>query len=143
MEPLVALNIAPLNAPHKDLEWLPLTNRDFQIQDLTGYKNHLQAFYEIMNSQLRENDLYGIWESNLPRCYLPSVKVFLDVIRLCCANYEPIKRAIMTPSRTVLFHITPESINEMLLFKPTQPLAPLSMRYLLEQGSKLSTTEVG
>lgn len=31
MEALVALNIAPLNAPHKDLEWLPLADRAFQI----------------------------------------------------------------------------------------------------------------
>ena len=49
----------------------------------------------------------------------------------------------MTPSGTVLFYITPESINEMLHFKPIQPLAPLSMGYLLEQGSKLSTVEIG
>lgn len=119
MEALVALNIAPLNAPHKDLEWLPLADRDFQIQDLIGYKNHLQAFCEIRNSHLSKTDFYGIWESNLPKYYLPLVNVFPDVIHLCCANYEPIKRAVMTPSRTVLFYITPESINEMLHFKPT------------------------
>jgi len=143
MEAPVALNISPLNAPHKDLEWLPLADRDFQIQDLTSDKNHLQAFCEIKNSHVNKTDLYGIWESNLPIYYLPSVNVFPDVIRLCCANYEPTQRAIMSPTGTILFHITPESINEMLHFKPTQPLAPLSMGHLLDEGSKLSTAEIG
>lgn len=44
MEAPVALNIAPLNATHKDLEWLPLADRDFKIQDLIGNENHLQSF---------------------------------------------------------------------------------------------------
>ena len=76
MEALVALNVAPLNAPHKELEWLPLANRDFQIQDLMGIKNHLHTFCEIRNSYLNKTDLYGIWESNLPQYFLPSVNVF-------------------------------------------------------------------
>ena len=76
MEAPIALNIAPLNAPHKDLEGLPLANRDFQIQDLIGDKNHLQAYCEIRNNDLNKNDPFGIWESNLPRYYLPSVNVF-------------------------------------------------------------------
>lgn len=118
MEPPVALNVAPLNAPRKELEWLPLADRDFQIQDLMGIKNHLQTFCEIRNNYLNKIDLYGIWESNLPIYYLPSVNVFLDIIRLCCANYEPTQRVVMSPNGTVLFYITPNSINEMLHFKP-------------------------
>ena len=139
----MARNIAPLNAPHKDLEWLPLVDRDFEIQDLIGDNNHLQAFCEIRNSHLNKTNLYGIWESNLPRYYLPLVNVFPDVIRLCCANYEPTQRAVMSPTGTVLFHITLDSINEMLHFKPSHPLAPLSMGHLVDEGSKLSTAEIG
>ena len=116
MEPPVALNVAPLNAPHNELEWLPTANRDFQIQDLMGIKNHLQTFCEIRNNCLNKTDLYGIWESNLPRYYLPSVNVFPDIIRLCCANYEPTQKEIMSPNGTVLFYIIPDSINEMLQF---------------------------
>lgn len=48
----------------------------------------------------------------------------------------------MTPSQTILFYITVESINEMLHFHCTQPLAPLSMGFLLEQGSELSDSEI-
>lgn len=32
----VALNVAPLNAPHKELEWLPLADKDLQINELIG-----------------------------------------------------------------------------------------------------------
>lgn len=119
MEGPVALNITPLNAPHKELEHLPLADRDYLIQDLLGYQNHLQAVYELRNSYLNQNDVYGIWESNLPRYYLPSMNIFPEIIHLCCENYEPTNRAVKSPSGTTLFHITPDSINQMLNFKPT------------------------
>ena len=48
----------------------------------------------------------------------------------------------MTPSQTVLFYITVESINEMLHFHPIQPLAPLSMGFFLEQSSQLPSSEI-
>jgi len=128
MEAPVALNVARLNSPHKELEWQPLADRDYQIDDMEGYKPHLQAFCEIRNSYKNKADIFGIWESNMPIYYLPSANVFLDLIHQCCANYEPSQRAVMNPSGNVLFYITPQSINEMLQFKPTQPLVPLSMK---------------
>jgi len=120
MEGLVALNITPLNAPHKELEHFPLADKDYLIKDLVGYQNHLQAVCELRNSYLNQNDVYGIWESNLPIYYLPSVNIFPEIIHLCCENYEPTQRGVKTPSGTTLFHITPDSINQMLNFKPTQ-----------------------
>jgi len=78
----------------------------------------------------------------MPIYYLPSVNVFPDLIHQCCANYDPSQRAVMSPSGNVLFYITPQSINEMLQFKPTQPLVPLSMKQLLDQASKLSSAEI-
>ena len=142
MEALIALNVTPPNAPHKELEYLPLADRDFQIQDLVGDKNNLQAFCELRNSYLSKNDFYGIWESNLPMYYLPSVNVFPEIIHLCCENYEPTQRAVKTPSGTTVFHITPDSINQMLNFKPTQLLFPLTMKFLLDEGPKLSSSEI-
>jgi len=142
MEAPVALNIAPLNAPHKDLDWLRLADRDFQIKELYGDMNDLQAFFPIRNSHLSNSDIYGIWESNLSRYYLPLVNVFPDVIHQCCANYDPVSKAVMTPSQTVLFYITAESIYEMLHFHPTQPLASLSMGFFLEQGSQFPNSVI-
>lgn len=43
----MALNVAPLNAQHKELEWIPLADNDFQIKDMMGDKPHLQAFWEL------------------------------------------------------------------------------------------------
>lgn len=142
MEAPVALNITPLNAPHKELEWIPLADRDYQIDDMEGIKHHLQAFYEIRNNFINKSDLLGIWESNMPIYYLPSVNVFPDLIHRCCANYEPSQSAVLDPAGNVLFYITPQSIKEMMQFNPTQPLVPLSLRQLLDQASKLSSAEV-
>jgi len=71
MEAPVALNIAPLNAPHRELEWQPLADRDYQMDDIQVYKPHLQAFCEIRNSHKNKTDTFGIWESNMPIYYLP------------------------------------------------------------------------
>lgn len=60
MEALVALNVAPMNAAHKELEWMPLADRDFQITDMIGEKPHLQAFCEIRNSYRSNFDVFGI-----------------------------------------------------------------------------------
>ena len=85
----------------------------------------------IGDSYLRTSDIFGLWESNLPMYFLPSVHVFPYIIHQCCANYDPVSKAVMTPYQTVLFYITAKSINEMLHFHPTQPLTPLSMGFLL------------
>ena len=34
MEAPVALNVAPLNAPHKELEWLSLADKDYQMAEV-------------------------------------------------------------------------------------------------------------
>jgi len=44
MEAPTTLNVVPLNAPHKDLNYLPLSYKDFQIKELIGDMNHLQDF---------------------------------------------------------------------------------------------------
>ena len=85
----MALNIAPLNAPHKDLEWLPLVDRDFQIKDMMGLKSHLQTFFQFRNSHRNNTDVLRIWGSSMPIYYLPSVNVLPDFIHLCHANYDP------------------------------------------------------
>lgn len=114
MEAPVALKVTPLNAPHKDLDYLPLVEKDFQIKELFGDMNHLQAFFQVRDSHLSNFDIFGIWESNITIYYLPSVYVFPDIIQQCCANCHPVQRAVMSPSQSVLFHITFESINQML-----------------------------
>jgi len=92
------LNITPLNAPNKELEALPLADRDHLIQDLVGDRNHLQTFCQLRNNYLNNSDIYGIWESNLPIYFLPSVNVFPEIIRLCCENNDPTQRDIKSPS---------------------------------------------
>lgn len=116
MEAPIALNVAPMNASQKDLNYLPLAARDFQIKDLPGDENHLKTFYQIRDSYLSNSDIFGLWESNLPMYFLPLVHVFPDIIHQCCANYDLVHRIVMSPSQTVLFSITTESINEMMHF---------------------------
>ena len=60
MEPPVALNLAPLKAPHMDLEWLPLADRDFQIKDMMGLKSHLKTVCQFRNNHRNNTDILGI-----------------------------------------------------------------------------------
>ena len=41
MEVPFALNVTPLSAPHKDLDYLPLADMDFQVKDLGLNENPL------------------------------------------------------------------------------------------------------
>ena len=131
----MALNVMPLNPPHIDHHHFPLADRDFQIEDPISCQNHLHTFCLVKNKHLNNSNIYGIWESNLPRYYLPSVSIFPDIIFHYCANYDPVTKAVLSPSQVVLFYITVDSIYEMLQFHLAQPLAPLSMGFLLEQVS--------
>ena len=138
METPVALNISPLNAPHLDLEWLPLVDRDFQIKDMMGLNSHLKTVYQFKSNHRNNTDILGIWQSSMPIYFLPSVNVLPEFIHLFHENYDPTQREILSPDGSVLFYITPQSINEMMNFDPPQPLAPLTMKLLLDQGARLS-----
>ena len=139
---LLSLPRVPLQSEDLTFASFPLADRVFQIRDMMGNKPHLQAFCEIRNSYRSNTNVLGIWESNIPIYYLPLVNVLPDFIHSCCANYEPTKRAVIAPSGIVLFYITPQSINEMLNFKLTQPLAPLTMKFLLDQAAKLPSSAI-
>lgn len=71
MEAPVALNISPFNAPHMDLEWLPLADRDFQIKDMMGLKSHLKTLCQFRSNNRNNIDILGIWQSSMPIYYLP------------------------------------------------------------------------
>lgn len=142
METQVALNVAPINAPHRDLDYLSLVDKDFQIKYLTTDKNHLKVFFQSRDNYLNGSDVIRLWESNLPIYFLPFVHVFLDIIHQRHANYDLNYRAVMSPNQTILFPITVESINEMLQFHPSQALTPISIIDLLEKSTKLSQSKL-
>ena len=124
MEILVALNITPLNAPHRELEYLPLVDKDFQIKDLVFSENSLQICFRCRDNYSKGLDTIGLWKSNLPRYLLPSVHIFPEIIHYCHANYDPNLRAVLAPNQSIIFSITAQSINTMLHFEPGQDLTP-------------------
>ena len=85
----MALNVAPLNAPHRDLDCLPLADRDFQIKDLVLSDNPLRTFCRYRDNFINGSNIIGLWESNLPMYLLPSVHIFPELIHYCHANYDP------------------------------------------------------
>ena len=80
MEALAALNITPLNAPHRELEYLPLVDKDFQIKDLCFDESPLLSFFHCRNDYSKGQDVIGLWESNLPRYLISSVINFPEII---------------------------------------------------------------
>ena len=138
MEVPTALNITPLNAPHRELDYLPLIDEDFQIQDLGFDESPRLSFCRCRDEFSKGQDLIGLWESNLPRYLIPSVHIFPEIIHYCHANYDPARRAVIAPNQSVLFPITPQAINAMLNFESDQELAPLSMEGLIEKTRQLT-----
>jgi len=144
MEVPVALNIAPLKAPHKELEWLSLADRDYQMAEAVevSSKYHIPVINELKAKHINGTDILKIWDSHFPIFYLPQVNVFPDLIHQCCENYGPNQRAILNTSGSVLFYVTPEAINQMLHFQSPNSLTPLSMQHLIDQGAKLSSAQI-
>jgi hypothetical protein len=142
MEVSAALNITPLNAPHRELEYLPLIDEDFQIKDLHFDESPLLSYCRCRDEYSKGHDLIGLWESNLPRYLIPSVIYFPEIIHYCHSNYDLTQRAVISPDQSVLFPITPQAINVMLHFEPGQNLTPLSIGELLEKSTRLSPEEV-
>lgn len=95
METLVTLSVALLNTSHKDLDYLPLANKDFQIKDLITDKNITKVFFQSRDNYLNGFDIIGLWESNLPMYFLHSFHFH--------ANYDPNRQAVMSLSQIVLF----------------------------------------
>ena len=81
METLMALNVAPITTPHRDLDHLPLADRDFQIKDLTFDDSPLRLHCKFQDLYLNNVDDIGLWESNLPTYQFPSVYIFPDIVR--------------------------------------------------------------
>lgn len=134
----MALNFVPMNAHHKYLDYLPLADKDFKIKYLSSNENHLKIFFQARDNYLNGSDILGLSESNLTMCFLPSVHAFPDIIHHYCANYDPNQREVISPSQTVPFPITTQSINEMQQFHFSHALTPLSMGYLRERAPQLS-----
>jgi len=132
-----ALNITPMNPPSKELESTDLADIDYLIQDLVGDMNHLHTYFQLRISFIYNFDIYGIWKSNLSHYFLPSVNIFPEIIHLYVAKYEPSQRFVKSPSGSILFYITPDSINQMLNFKQTDLLLPFSMKHFPEEASWL------
>lgn len=138
----VSLNITPINAPHHDLDYLPLADKDFQIKDLTFDDSPLKFYCRYRDNYLNHSDKIVLWESNLPKYQFPTVHIFLDIVHQCHANYNPNLRVVMSPNQEVLFTIIAKSINEMLQLQLGQNLTPLSIAELLEKSTKLSNSEI-
>lgn len=80
METPVDINIAPTTTSHRDLDYLPLANKDFQTKDLNTNKDHLKVIFQCWDNHLNGYDAIGLWESNLPMYFLPSVHIFPNII---------------------------------------------------------------
>ena len=140
----IALNVAPLNAPQRELEWKPLADLDYQIteENLMSSKHHIHLLNELKIKYESGTDILGIWDSSLPIFKLPQVRQFPDLIHLCAICYDATQRAVLDPSGSAVFYVTPEAIREMLQFKTKKKLVPLSLIDLIKQGAKLTDAQV-
>ena len=137
-----SLSVAPLNPTNRELEALPLVDKDCLIEDFEGNRDFLQTFSQLREDYKDGHGTHGIWESNLPYYCLPAVNIFPEIIHLCAENYNVQHRTVSTPSGRILFYINAESINKMLHFDQTELLIPFSLSYLIETGERMTSEEI-
>jgi len=139
MEAPITLNVMPITTPHRDLDHLPLAEKDFQIKDTSFSKSPLKLFCKYRDQYLNHADSIGLLESGLPKYQFPRVHVFLEIVHYCHMNYDPIQRAVRSPDQSILFTITVESINQMLQLQQSQNLTPLSIGDMLNRYPTLTS----
>ena len=105
-------------------------------------KFHIHLLNELKIKHETRTDVLGIWDSFLPIFKLPQVNPFPDLIHLCADGYDATQRAVLDPSGSVVFYITPEAIREMLQFKTEKKLVPLSLIDLIKQGAKMTDAQI-
>ena len=75
-----------------------------------------------------------IWrlESNLPHYIFPLTFQVPEFTKRCQACYVPTQRAIITPTSDILFKITTQSIDQMMLAPTVENVAPFSLEALTQ-----------
>jgi len=141
METPEILNVTPLNAPQRELDWQDLADLDYQISEASRQRTtpHLQLLSEFRTRHRDGTDILGIWESALPLFKMPSCRQFPDLIHLCASQYEPSQRAVVNHEGEVVFYTTPQAIRDMVQFRTDKPMVPLSLLDLINQGQKTLT----
>jgi len=101
----IAKILNPLIHPHLDFHHTPLADRDYKIiQSLSQFV--LYEFYCWMEDQLvDQTDEIGLWDSHLPHYIFPQIHRTPEFVRKFHESYDPNQRAIISPSREILYFI--------------------------------------
>ena len=82
-----------------------------------------------------------LWESNLPHYIFPPTHSSPDFIRKCHASYFPSQRTIINSNGQVIFTITPQTIEKMMLAPTVNNGSPFSHEALVEIYQRLDLTK--
>lgn len=129
--------INPLIPPFVDLDHIPLADRDFKINETQCDYNFLELYCWLEDKHIDKTDEIGLWESNIPHYIFPLTFQALKFTRRCQYYYVPVQRAIIAPTYDILFTITAQSIDQMMLAPDVENVAPFSLEALTQLYQKL------
>ena len=104
----ITLNVLPISTPHRDLDHLPLVDKDFQIKDTSVQESPSKLYCRYRYQYLNHEDKIGLWESGLTKYQFPRIHIFLEIFHYCHMNYSPTLRPVM--SLTILY-FSPSLLN--------------------------------
>jgi len=90
----ISLNIMPITTPCRDLDHLPLADKDIQIKDTSVSESSLKLYCKYRDQFLSHADYIGLWESGLTKYQFPRAHIFLEIVHYCHMNYDPNQRAV-------------------------------------------------
>jgi hypothetical protein len=121
-----------------DLNRIPLVDKDNLITETRCDFDFMDLQSWIKEVFVDQNDEIGIWESNLRLYLFPQIHHFPKFSLKCQAHYIPEQRAIMFSSREILFHITPETIDQIMHIPRVESASPFNLKIIRELYQKLS-----
>ena len=122
--------INPLIIPSLDLDHIPLADKDYRINETHCDCDFLELYCWLEDKNTNKTDEIGLWESNLPHYIFPLTFQAAEFTRRCQACYVLAQRAIISPTGDILFTITTQFIDQMMLAPTMENAAPFSLEAL-------------
>jgi len=129
--------INPLIPLAVDLDHTPLADRDYKISETLCDCDFLELYCLLEDKHTDKTDEIGLWESNLPHYIFPLTFQAPEFTIRCQACYVPTERVIISPIYDILFTITTQSIDQMMLAPTVENAAPFSLEALTQLYQKL------
>lgn len=105
--------MSPLIHPPIDFHRIPVVDKYYKVHETLCEFDIFEMYCWIEDKFIDKYDDIQLCESNSPHYISPHTHITPKFFRKCHECFLPSQRAIIAPTREILFTITPQAIDQM------------------------------